>query len=684
MAFKHVRKNQFNKHQRINSSTPSKWPGRIAAIVLVLLVLVAGGYDFPGAWNQSVGKVPGLTMFAPDYRLGLDLLGGTHLVYEADLSEIDILERQDAIEGVRDVIERRVNAFGVAEPLVQTTKGSGDSYRVIVELAGIQDVNEAINQIGETPILEFKRPDTAGINSNAAVDEEKTEKEINEEKFDLAFELLTRTRTDGEDFDQLVAEYSEGPQRHQNGVSSWVDSGDARSKVLPGRGHDIGKIYINVLEKDTSYSVVKYHSEREVNEWLYSELTVCYEGASGCEDATRSQAEARRQARLYADEATPDTFASLVKENSDDEVFKVNGGDKDWNRQTNIDANIALNLSTKSVEDIFVVSTSRGEIVIHKRAERPYSEYRFQEIELLKAGVEASTDSFWVNTELSGANLKKAGVEFDQNTGVPYVTLLFDSEGGDLFGDITEEYIGQQIAIFLDGEVISAPVVQAAIYGGEAIITGIGDLNEARILAQRLNAGALPVPIELLSQQTVGPTLGATSLDRSLNAALIGVVLVAIFMLLYYRLPGLISVVALTAYGLLVLAIFKFLPVTLTLSGLAGFILSVGMAVDANVLIFERLKEELKMGRALDRAIDVGFKRAWTSIRDGNLTTLIACVILYWLSSSFIQGFALTLGIGILMSMFSAIVITRMVLKGVTKIKSLNKAALFGVKEIHS
>src|SRR3989338_2943653 len=302
----------------------------------------------------------------------------------------------------------------------------------------------------------------------------------------------------------------------------------------------------------------------------------------------------------------------------------------------------------------------------------------------MKAGAVAATIDGFENTALSGAQLKRAGVEFDPNTGVPYVTLQFNKEGAQLFAEITESHVGQQIAIYLDGQIISAPVVQTAIYGGEAIITGQSDLEEARLLAQRLNAGALPVPIELISQQTVGPTLGAVSLDKSLQAAIIGLMLVGLFMIVYYRLPGVLSVVALVVYGVLVLAIFKSLPVTITLSGLAGFILSVGMAVGANGLIFERMKEELRAGRALDRAVDEGFKRAWSSIRDGNLTTLIACAILYWLSSSFIQGFALTLAIGVVMSMFSAIVVTRMMLKGVVRWKFLQKAWLYCVKELRA
>ena len=679
MSFKDIRKQQLNRHQRVNSSAPSKWPGRVLGVALVLLALFAGGYDFPGAWNASIGRIPGLSFHARGYTLGLDLLGGAHLVYEADLSQIAADERRTALEGVRDVIERRVNAFGVSEPVVQTTKAAGDHYRIIVELAGVHDVSDAIRQIGETPILEFKKPALAAVTNDDRVPEE-----INAEKKALAEDLLSRAKRQGAPFDELVAEFSEGPQRSQNGVSAWVDESDERAKVLPGRGKKIGAVYPNVLEKDNSFSVVKFSDEREVNEWQLSDLTLCYAGAVGCDDVARTADEARVEAERLTAEATKETFAALSDAYTEDAAQKGTGGDRGWNRMTHLDANLALALATHEVGEIFSVKASSGYRVVYKRAERPYTQYRFQEIELMKAGAIVAASDGFESTGLGGAQLKRAGVEFDPNTGTPYVTLQFDKEGADLFAQITEAHVGQQIAIYLDGQIISAPVVQTAIFGGEAIITGQSDVEEARLLAQRLNAGALPVPIGLVSQQTVGPTLGAVSLDKSMQAAFVGIIAVALFMIAYYRLPGVLSVIALGCYAVFVLAIFKFLPVTITLSGLAGFILSVGMAVDANVLIFERLKEELRGGRALDRAIDEGFKRAWSSIRDGNLTTLIACAILYWLSSSFIQGFALTLAVGVLMSMFSAITVTRMMLKGVAKWKWLQKGWLYCVKDLRA
>ena len=235
--------------------------------------------------------------------------------------------------------------------------------------------------------------------------------------------------------------------------------------------------------------------------------------------------------------------------------------------------------------------------------------------------------------------------------------MLFRS--AKLFSEITGRNVGKRIAIYLDSQPISAPVVNEAISGGRARITGNFSMEEAKVLVRRLNAGALPVPISLINQQTVGASLGEASLRDSLNAGLVGLLAVAVFMILLYRLPGILSVFALLIYTLVVLAIFKTISVTLTLAGIAGFILSIGMAVDANILIFERTKEEMRAGKSLTGAVEEGFKRAWTSIRDSNVSSLLTCLILFWLGTSVIKGFALTLAIGILVSMFSAIVVTR-------------------------
>jgi protein-export membrane protein SecD len=271
----------------------------------------------------------------------------------------------------------------------------------------------------------------------------------------------------------------------------------------------------------------------------------------------------------------------------------------------------------------------------------------------------------WTLTQLSGKHLKRASVQFDPNTGEPTVLLAWNSEGDQLFGEITEKNVGRQFGIFLDGNLISAPTVQQKITGGTAIISGDFSLETAKTLARRLNAGALPVAISLMSQQTVDATLGSVSLQKSLFAGLIGFALVVIFMVLLYRLPGLLAALALAVYTCIALAIFKLLNVTMTLAGIAGFILSIGMAVDANVLIFERVKEELRAGRTISEALAEGFRRAWNSIRDSNVSSLITCGILIWFGTSTVRGFAITLAIGILVSMFSAITVTRNFLRAV-------------------
>lgn len=271
-------------------------------------------------------------------------------------------------------------------------------------------------------------------------------------------------------------------------------------------------------------------------------------------------------------------------------------------------------------------------------------------------------DPYFVPTSLTGAFLEKATVQFDQTTSQPLVQLTFTDEGRKLFAEITKANVDKQVAIYLDGSPISTPVVQEPILDGNAQISGDFNVQTARELVGRLNSGALPVPIALLSTQTIGATLGERALDAGVRAGIVGILVVAVFLLLWYRLPGLISVIALAIYVALMLAIFKLIPVTLTAAGIAGFILSIGMAVDANILIFERMKEELKKGKDIVDAIDDGFARAWLSIRDSNISSILSAAILFWFGTSMVKGFALTLGIGVLVSMFSAITVSRTLL----------------------
>lgn len=278
-------------------------------------------------------------------------------------------------------------------------------------------------------------------------------------------------------------------------------------------------------------------------------------------------------------------------------------------------------------------------------------------------GVEGVAGDAYIDTGLTGRYLEKAELVFGQGQGglanEPIVSVRFSEEGGQLFEEITTEHVGEFLAIFLDGEVVSVPRINEPIAGGSAVISGNFTATEARDLVQNLNFGALPLPIELVNTQTIGASLGAEILEKGVYAGIVGLGLVMLFMIFWYRLPGVVASVALFGYLTIMLALFKFIPVTLTAAGLAGLILSVGMAVDANVLVFERMKEEFRRGVPSREAARIGFARAWTSIRDGNVTSIFAAAILFWLGTSVVKGFALVFGLGVLVSMLSALVVTR-------------------------
>ncbi|TAJ14578.1 protein translocase subunit SecD [Patescibacteria group bacterium] len=410
------------------------WKVRIFAVILLLVGVGIGWFVFDS--EKPTSKFP--------FHFGLDLAGGSHLLYRADTSKVSSGDIPSAMASLRDVVERRVNAFGVSEPLVQIERGGvvgGGEDRLIVELPGVTDLSQAVSAIGKTPTLEF---------------------------------LLQST----------------------------------------------------------------------------------------------------------------DSTGALV----------------------------------------------------------------------------------YTETGLTGQYLDHATLEFSSGRGgtlsnQPIIAIKFNTEGATRFKNITEKNTGKVLGIFLDGTPISTPVIQEVIPNGEATITGTFTPDEARELVRNLNFGALPVPIELVSSQTVGASLGEKALTQSVDAGIWGFVLVALFLIVWYRLPGLISVFALTFYVALNLAIFKLIPVTLTTAGLAAFILSIGMAVDANILIFERTKEELAKGKVLGEAIREGFKRAWSSIRDSNLSSIITGVILFWLGgTAVIKGFALIFVIGVIVSMFTAITLTRTLL----------------------
>lgn len=288
------------------------------------------------------------------------------------------------------------------------------------------------------------------------------------------------------------------------------------------------------------------------------------------------------------------------------------------------------------------------------------------EFKLATGATDAVSEGF-VDTGFTGRYLKKSELQFSQGNGStaanePVIVLYFNEEGATLFEKITTEHTGQSLGIFLDGELMSAPMIREPIAGGTATITGQFTPTEARDLVQNLNFGALPVPIELISSGSVGPTLGGIAFQAGLMASAIGFALVALFMIIWYRLPGFVAAVALFIYIIITLAVVKVVPITLTASGIAGLILSIGMAVDANVLIFERMKEELRHGKTVRESLTIGFGRAWPAIRDGHLTMIISSAILFWIGTSIVQGFALVFGFGVIASLVSAVFITRVFL----------------------
>lgn len=686
----------------IVSPTPR---GRVrwALFFVLVLALITGLLDFSKPWNTAADQVNGWIQGIPGnsraaniaravrighypnrpFRLGLDLAGGAHLVYEADVSQIDASERDNAMEGVRDVIERRVNAFGVAEPVVQTAR-TGDSWRVVVELAGVKDVKEAIKQIGETPVLEFKEEAVPEPQRELTPDEKRDMEEYNKKARAKVDEVIKELKSQEEiDFMTLASNYSEDPTTKDLGGSLGFITSDSAYFELWEAANKLGagRVSLEPIETSEGLNIIKVGDKEDQGKEVHARhLLICYRGADRCDKDTSKEDALKKIQELKA-QATAENFEQLVKDNSTEPGAAQFGGDLGFFSQGQM---------VKPFEDVVfvlpvgqiseVVETQFGYHLIHKLEERPRVAYNVARI-LIKKKTPADylpSSEPWRLTGLSGKHLTRATLQFDPNTNTPEVGLEFNDEGKKLFGEITTRNLERVIAIFLDGSVISAPRVQSAITDGRAVITGNFTIKEAKLLAQRLNAGALPVPISLVSQQTVGATLGSASIQASLKAGLIGLALVALFMILFYRLAGLLAVFALCIYTAIVLALFKLIPVTMTLAGIGGFILSVGMAVDANVLQFERLKEELRSGKSLQNATEDAFKRAWPSIRDSHLTTLFGALILFWFSTSLVKGFGLTLSIGVIVSLFSAITVTRVFLRMV--VPYVSRAGFYGTR----
>lgn len=312
-------------------------------------------------------------------------------------------------------------------------------------------------------------------------------------------------------------------------------------------------------------------------------------------------------------------------------------------------------------------------LLVGQTAQLEFQLVGIEQIEIPAEGDQEATSAaqaVLVPTGLSGAQLKRAVVQSDQNTGEPLVAIEFNDEGRQLFADITTQHVGEQLAILIDGYPIMAPTIQDAIVTGQATITGGFTYEEAQNLKIQLNAGALPVPIKVLEQRNVNATLGKESVEKSMFAGVVGIALVMLFMILYYGTKGFIASIALMIYAVLTIAVYKVIGVTLTLPGIAGLLLSVGMAVDANILIFERMKEELRLNKPFNVALELGFGRAWDSIKDANLATIITSLILinpmefsFLNSGGMVRGFGITLLIGVLLSLFTGVLVTRTLMR---------------------
>ncbi len=649
---------------KIATKSEVKW--RVTGIVVLVLVAVA--IATPTSVNSVINQINAKTNLGipkfPEkgFNLGLDLQGGAHLEYTAKTDNIPPMERADAVEGVRDVIERRVRGgLGVAEPLVQTTR-VGEEHRVIVELPGVANVKDAIKMIGETPVLEFKEENTEP--ARELTTEEKQQMDIFNTNAETKIKNVQKELAKGADFILLVNKYSEDEASKKDaGSLGYIDELIYPEIYDWAKNNKIGAISTKeIIQTANGLNLLKKINERDGEKRVTaSHLLICYKGAELC-GSSLSREDAKAKIESLRNEANIDNFTDLVKQHSTEPGASDSGGDLGtFKRGQMVEAFEKAAFDASVGEIVGPIETDYGWHLIYKRNEETPKEYQVARIfvETKKpADILPPTDQ-WKFTGLTGKQLKKAEVLQDQRSGQVQVSLTFNDEGAKLFGEITERNVGKPVAIFLDGEPISVPRVNEPILDGSAVISGDFQWEEARLLAQRLNSGALPVAIELIGQQKVDATLGAESLKASFNAGLWGLLFVIIMMILYYRLPGLISVLALFSYAAITLAIFKLIGVTLTLSGIAGFILSIGMAVDANILVFERLKEELRFGKNLRSAVEEAFMRAWSSIRDSNITTLISCIFLIWMGAGFVEGFAVTLFLGILVSMFTAIVITR-------------------------
>ena len=532
--------------------------------------------------------------------LGLDLQGGSHLVYQSDLFEDDkyIQPTADQMQSLVKTIERRINSSGLGVPIIQIL---GED-RLLIQLPGIKDPSRAKDLIGETARLEFKHRtfDTTAIPVTEILPQHiesiSTDFLRQDGKLISQIDSESLQNSELEKFEAIVVEFSE-----------------EGSNIFNVIGGEIIEDYIKSLQSSAAGNTIPP-----------SQLVLNFTGNE--------------------EFSIPVTGNQIVKyENTNKYIFSIPAlPDADGN----------------------IIPFESLEIIAEKLGNNPSVSFE------TKSGMNDE------DIGLTGDDLNNAYPNQQQGTGKPIVNIEFNENGTKIFGDLTTQIYSRQqetgvqdrIAIILDGKELIAASVKAPITAGTAFIDGPDfTIERVRDLALLLESGRLPIPIKLIQERDVDAILGAESLQKSVIAGSVGLLLVLLFMTLYYRLPGIIAALALIIYSIIVLSIFKILPVTLTLSGVAAAILSIGMAVDANILIFERMKDELRIGRTLLTSINTGFNRAWPAIRDGNVSTLITCAILYWFSeqlgATIVQGFAATLAIGVSISMISAIFVSRTLMR---------------------
>ena len=584
--------------------------GRYGRTVLVIAVVVAAAGLILGFQTISIGNFQrGTDNTLLGLSLGLDLQGGSHLVYQAALTDPDtgapIEVTQDQMDALKLTIERRVNSSGLGEPIIQLL----GSDRLLIQLPGVTDPDRAKRLIGETARLEFKR----------------------------------RTFNVSRDVTEITA----------------ADIASVTVDFLP----DVSDTSTDEVATSTDEAA---QSEDQIPLVLMVEFT-----EEGVDKFTPIFLRLAQSYFVYQDD-----YVQRLREDPQASPF---GGRLPNTLDISIDGNEKQRF-TASYPSVQRLDTTTYAFIVpveeDTRAQPPL------EVARQRVGGNPAflfTEIIGTSDEdigLTGDNLARAFPGQHAQSGIPIVNLEFDSEGTRIFGELTLDIVRKQetdgtrdqIAIFLDDDELISPTVQTAITAGTAIIQGADfTVERVRDLSLQLEAGRLPVPIVLIQERDVDAILGADSLAKSVVAGFVGLGLVLLFMTLYYRLPGLVAAMALIIYATLVMAVFKILPVTLTLSGVAAVILSIGMAVDANILIFERMKDELRAGRTLLSSINIGFDRAWPAIRDGNISTLITCGILFWfadqLGASIVQGFAVTLAIGVVISMFTAITVSRTLLR---------------------